>query len=316
MNTKITVLLVDAFTTVPGKGNRAGVVLDATGLSASQMQAIAALINVSETAFMIPTPETDDHELWVRYFTPAMEVPTCGHATIGSHFARSSALGMDNGRVIAKIGAGNLPVDICTESGRKKVVMTQGEIRFTPEYDANLRMEILKALGLEPSDMIRDLPIQEVSTGHSKVMVPITSVEKLDSLKPDMDRLKEISRKISCNGYFVFAFNEDGDECLTSGRMFAPIAGIDEDPVTGNGNGPCGAYISRYGLLPDAPVFTYKGRQGVAMGKEGVIEVTVHRKDGEPRTIQVGGTAVKAGTMKVVLTADASGNPCARPAYS
>ncbi|WP_147822091.1 PhzF family phenazine biosynthesis isomerase [Salidesulfovibrio onnuriiensis] len=316
MEKTITVLLVDAFTTVPGKGNRAGVVLDATGLDDGQMQAIATLVNVSETAFMIPTPDRDDHELWVRYFTPAMEVPTCGHATIGSHFARSTALGMNNGRVVARIGAGILPVDIGMENNRRTIVMTQGEIIFTPEYGETLRDEILEALGLDASDLIEGLPVQEVSTGHSKVMVPITSVERLDSLRPDMERLREISGRIACNGYFVFAFNDETDECLTSGRMFAPAAGIDEDPVTGNGNGPCGAYLSRYGRIPDAPVFAYKGRQGVTMGREGVIEVTVHRENGAPKTIQVGGTAVEAGSMEVLLTEDASGKPCARPVSS
>ncbi len=313
MNKKISVLLVDAFTTTPGKGNRAGVVLDASDLNKEQMQAIAKLANVSETAFMIPTPESNDHALQVRYFTPTVEVPSCGHATIASHFARSNSLSMDNGRVIAKIGAGILPVDISMQDGVKKVIMTQGEIKFTPEYDETLRLEILKALGLDSVDMIAELPVQEVSTGHSKVMIPINSVQKLDSLTPDMDSLKAISKEINCNGYFVFAFNEEEDECLTSGRMFAPIAGIDEDPVTGNGNGPCGAYLSRYGRLPDVPMFSYMGRQGVAMGKEGVIEVTVHRENGIPKTMQVGGTAVVAGSMDVILTEDASGNPVARP---
>lgn len=316
MNKKVTVLLVDAFTTLPGKGNRAGVVLDATGLSASQMQAIATLVDVSETAFMIPTPGENEYELQVRYFTPATEVPSCGHATIASHFARSKARGMDNGRVIAKIGAGILPVDISVENGTRTVVMTQGEIIFTPEYDESVKRDILMALGLNGSDLIKGLPVQQVSTGHSKIMVPITSVEKLDSLTPDMARLAEISGQIECNGYFVFAFNEAGDECLTSGRMFAPAAGIDEDPVTGNGNGPCGAYLSANGLLPDVAVHSYKGRQGVTMGKEGVITVTVHRENGAPKTIQVGGTAVETGTMEVVLIADASGNPCARSACS
>lgn len=313
MKHTVTVLLVDAFTTTPGKGNRAGVVLDASGLSDDQMQAIAALVNVSETAFMIPTLEQDGYELEVRYFTPATEVPSCGHATIASHFARSRAMGLSNTQVIARIGAGILPVDIVTANDSPKIIMTQGEVRFTPEYDDSIKDRIFKALGLQKTDVVNDLPIQEVSTGHSKVMVPIHSVQVLDNLSPDMDSLSAISRDTGCNGYFVFALNEKDDPCLTSGRMFAPIAGIDEDPVTGNGNGPCGAYLSRYGILPDVDAFSYLGRQGVAMGKEGVVEVTVHRTDGMPQTIQVGGTAVEAGEMQVRLTEDAQGQVLAIP---
>ncbi|EPR37175.1 phenazine biosynthesis protein PhzF family [Desulfovibrio sp. X2] len=307
MNKEITVLLVDAFTAVPGKGNRAGVVLDALGLDAREMQAVAALVNVSETAFMLPVAQPAEYELRVRYFTPTTEVPSCGHATIASHFARSEALGIESGRVVAKIGAGILPVDITGTNGRKKIVMTQGAVAFTPPYDSPTRAAILAALGLREDDLVPDLPVQEVSTGHSKVMVPIRSVRTLDALAPDMAALVAVSRKTGCNGYFVFAMNGPDDPCLTSGRMFAPISGIDEDPVTGNGNGPCGAYLSRYGILPDAPRTAYCGRQGVAMGKEGVVEVVVHRADGRPVTIQVAGTAVKAGEMRVRLSHDAQG---------
>jgi len=311
MEKHITVLLVDAFTATPDKGNRAGVVLDASALDDKEMQAIASLVDVSETAFMIPTKGRADYDLEVRYFTPTTEVPSCGHATIASHYARSEALGMDNGRVVAKIGAGILPVDILTVGNEKKVVMTQGEIEFSPEYDEPIKSRILKALGLSEEDVISELPIQEVSTGHSKVMIPIHSVQKLDALHPDMDGLIKISQEINCNGYFVFAFNGKDDSCLTSGRMFVPVAGINEDPVTGNGNGPCGAYLSRYGRLPKTGKTSYFGRQGVAMGKEGVVEVTVHCTGGRPKTIQVGGTAVKAGEMHLILTDNGSGHPSA-----
>ena len=299
---RVPVLLVDAFTTTPGKGNRAGVVLDATGLSADEMQAIAALVNVSETAFMIPTPDREDYELQVRYFTPSTEVPICGHATIASHFARTEKLGIDNGRFTAKVGAGILPVDVMTIENEKKVIMTQGEIKASPLYDDEINAEILSALGLDLDDTITQLPIQEVSTGHSKVMVPIKSVEKLDSLTPDMPALVAASEKIDCNGFFVFAFNGPKDDCLTSGRMFAPAIGIDEDPVTGNGNGPCGAYLSYYGILPPDSVYTYQGRQGVAMGKEGVMEVTVQRGEEGPKTVLVAGTAVIAEEMVVEIS--------------
>ncbi|MGE4422404.1 MAG: PhzF family isomerase [Pseudodesulfovibrio sp.] len=302
MTRTISVFLADAFTTVPGKGNRAGVVLDASDLSDEAMQAVAALVGVSETAFLSPAPEGADFDLVQRYFTPEVEVPTCGHATIGSHFVRARALGMAHGRVRIKTGAGVLPIDIETVDGALKVTMTQGAVAFTPPYDAPVREAILKALGLTPSDLADRLPVQEVSTGHSKVMVPIRSVAVLDGLKPDMAALRALSREIGCNGYFVFVLNGAEDPCLTSGRMFAPAVGIDEDPVTGNGNGPCGAYLSRYGVLPDRPVFGYLGRQGVAMGREGIIEITVTRDADGPHTVQVGGTAVEAGRMEIELS--------------
>jgi len=306
MSKHVSVLLVDAFTTIPGKGNRAGVVLDASGLTAEEMQAVAKAVNVSETAFMIPAPDRDDYDLEVRYFTPSVEVPICGHATIGSYFARAEVLGIDNGRLVAKTGAGVLPVDIVTDNGVRKIVMTQGSPSLTPPYDESICCEILAALGLTLKDVAAELPIQEASTGHSKVMVPIKSVETLDGLTPDMDGLIRCSNKIGCNGFFVFALNDEADPCLTSGRMFAPVIGIEEDPVTGNANGPCGYYLSEHGVLPDEKKYTYQGRQGVAMGKAGIIEVIVHRHADESKTIQVAGTAVDGGEIMVELNDDGS----------
>lgn len=275
--------------------------MDAEDLSTDEMQAVAALAGVSETAFMIPTPGEDEYDMIVRYFTPTTEVPSCGHATIAAHHARSRAIGAEHGRVTVKTGAGVLPVDIATEEGVLKVVMTQGDVAFGLPYDDEDLAMILAALGVSPEDLMAGMPVQEVSTGHSKVMVPVRSVDKLNALTPDMAALTEASRKIGCNGFFVFAINGEGDECLTSGRMFAPAIGIDEDPVTGNGNGPCGAYLSHHDWLPPVPVFSYLGRQGTAMGREGIIGVIVHRGDDGPESIQVGGTAVEAGELKVEL---------------
>jgi len=306
MSKHVSVLLVDAFTTTPGKGNRAGVVLDASGLTTEEMQAVAKTVNVSETAFMIPASDRDGYDLEVRYFTPSIEVPICGHATIGSHFARAEAFGINKDRLVAKTGAGILPVDIVTENGVRKIVMTQGSPSLTPPYDDSICCEIHAALGLTLDDVSADLPIQEASTGHSKVMVPIKSVETLDGMTPDMEGLTKCSNKIGCNGFFVFAFNDAPDLCLTSGRMFAPAIGIEEDPVTGNANGPCGYYLTEHGVLPDEKKHTYKGRQGVAMGKAGIIEVIVHRHADGSKTIQVAGTAVDAGEITVELNDDGS----------
>ena len=72
---------VDAFTTEPFCGNPAGVVLDARGLSDATMQQIAREMNLSETAFLLP-PTLRSADLQIRWFTPAAEVPLCGHATI------------------------------------------------------------------------------------------------------------------------------------------------------------------------------------------------------------------------------------------
>jgi PhzF family phenazine biosynthesis protein len=75
--------------------------------------------------------------------------------------------------------------------------------------------------------------------------------------------------------------------------MFAPVIGIAEDPVTGNANGPLGAYLVKYRLVPvSGSPFTFKGRQGEAIGRPGTVEVTVEIAAGRPKQVKVGGNAV------------------------
>lgn len=97
---------------------------------------------------------------------------------------------------------------------------------------------MLGGLRIGASDLL-DMPVQVVSTGHSKVMVPLKSRDLLNSLAPDMPLLSDFSRQIGCNGVFPFVVGNDQIFC-THGRMFASAIGIDEGPVAGNANGPAG----------------------------------------------------------------------------
>jgi len=146
---------------------------------------------------------------------------------------------------------------------------------------------------LKLSDLDNRCPVRIVSTGHSKVMIGINSRTKLNSLSPDLAKLNEISKTIKCSGYFVFTFDSDNTDILTHGRMFAPAIGIPEDPVTGNANGPLGAYIVYHGLAKhDNHLFQFKSQQGEAMGRPGTVNVTVEIKEGKPVKVKVGGQAV------------------------
>ncbi len=294
---EVTIYLVDAFTATPGEGNRAGVVFDAGHLSVDEMQAIAAFANVSETAFLINANAADDYDLHVRYFTPSTEVPICGHATIASHFLRSLKLNLPSGRVMAKTGAGILPVDIERTNDDIKIIMTQGKPEIGDILNEDHIDEALSALGLLRNDLIEDLPVQSTSTGHGKVIIPIKEVEKLHQLTPDKEALKRLTKKIGHTGYFVMTIHDDGPY-KTHGRMFAPAIGIDEDPVTGNGNGPAGLYMAHHGVLDFDKSTSYYGIQGEEMGKPGVIEVRVFKEKNAISKIQVAGSAVEAGQLK------------------
>ncbi|AIQ57579.1 PhzF family isomerase [Paenibacillus borealis] len=285
---------VDAFTTEKFKGNPAGVVLNADGLTEQEMLSIARELNNSETAFVL-SPDGPDHELRIRYFTPTIEVPVCGHATIAAHYVRAAIHQLAEGTVLHKISLGILPVDIKKEDNDYSIVMTQGSIEFSEPFSGDIQERIIASLSLKPEELDPRCPVQIVSTGHSKVMIGIRSRSILDHLQPDSRALAQLSKEIGCNGYFVFTLDSESDEIFSHGRMFAPAIGIEEDPVTGNANGPLGAYLVRHGLAGQTGgSFTFQAEQGTAIGRSGMVRVTVEIAGGEPVEVKIGGRAVIA----------------------
>lgn len=266
------VLQVNAFTTTPLSGNPAGVVLDCAGVSTATMQAIARELNNPETAFVFGQ---QDHDLYVRYFTPTVEVPICGHATIAAHYAMASLGLRTTGVCRQRSAAGLSDVEVLDLDGDFAVRMHQGPARLEPPLPADVARRVTAALGLAPSD-VTPWPVQIVGTGHSKVIVGVESRTALREMAPDMAALVAISQRLQCNGYFCFTRDVDDATLMAECRMFAPAIGIPEDPVTGNGHGPLGAYLAAHGLLD-----LFEGRlvfwssQGVTLGRPGRVRVAV-----------------------------------------
>jgi PhzF family phenazine biosynthesis protein len=296
---------VDAFTRTRFTGNPAGVVPDAAGLDEAQMQAIARELNNSETAFILP-PRGPDHDVHVRFFTPTTEVPVCGHATIASHYVRAIEGAAVQGTVHQLTGAGVLAVDVePLERGDFRIWMHQREPVFGDILAGEQRGALLAALHLVDDDLGRG-PVQIVSTGHSKVMVPLRDRARLDALAPDLAALASLSRAIGCNGYHAFTLADPAPDTLAHARMFAPAIGIAEDPVTGNANGPLGAYLVQHGLVPSALLSSGLSgwiQQGEAMGRPGrvKVEVAVDAVGRRPTAVRIGGDAVVAfrGEMRL-----------------
>lgn len=283
---------VDSFTKEKFMGNPAGVVLNADGLTDQEMLSIAREMNNSETAFIFK-PDGNDHEVKIRYFTPKTEVPVCGHATIAAHYVRAIEQKLNTSTVMHKIGIGVLPVEIIKESNDYSIMMTQGKIEFYPQLNKQKRDSIVNSLGLKEVELDQRCPIQIVSTGHSKVMIGIKTRRRLNELSPDILKLTQLSKTINCNGYFVFTMESGLKDILTHGRMFAPAIGVNEDPVTGNANGPLGAYLVKHGLVKhNNSNFSFTGEQGYAIGRSGLVNVTVQLKRGEPEQVKIGGRAV------------------------
>lgn len=279
---------VDAFTSVPFRGNSAGVVLHADGLSEAQMQLIARELRHSETAFLLTS---DDSDVRIRYFTPTVEVPICGHATVAAHYVRANVLGLGNSTVWQTSLAGRHRVDIEATGNDYRISLEQGVPGFEPPLEGAIRGAIIDALHLSEDDMLAGLPIQVATTGHSKMMIPLKPEVDLYALSPDLQALTAISQQIGCNGFFPFQIRPG--ENATDGRMFSPAIGIVEDPVTGNANGPMGAWLVHHELMAhDGKTLRVQGHQGRALGRDGIVDVTVTIRDNQPEKVTITGSAV------------------------
>lgn len=291
---------VDSFTTEKLKGNPAGVVLEADQLTVAQMQGIARELNNSETAFILKA-ENSSNFCKIRYFTPATEVPFCGHATIASHHILATIHKMDTCQYFQESNIGIIPIEINRFDNHYHISLNQHQIEIGQVVEPQNTVEILDAIGLQKEDLFEGLPLQIISTGHSKVIIPISNKNRLNQLEPNFHQLSCISKSIKCNGFFVVALNEN--DSTTYGRMFAPIIGINEDPVTGNANGPLGVYLVHNNfVIPNNGLYEFEAIQGEAMGRTGKMKVQVSVDSNQkPIGIKITGTAVTIFETEFIL---------------
>ncbi|RXT03817.1 PhzF family phenazine biosynthesis protein [Ammoniphilus sp. CFH 90114] len=296
---KIKVYHVDAFTSEPFGGNAAGIVPDAKELSMEEMQKIARELNLSETAFILPTQDSKA-DFRIRYFTPTNEIDFCGHATVGLSWllATEYEWGERADRVVLETYIGLVPVEWNKEEGRLKgVVMTQVPPKIREDFfDIHL---IAEWVGVSVEDIDSRYPIKCAHTGNWHLLVPIKNQEAIDQASPKLSELEAMNREknIVTTHLFTFDTKEEGYDLYT--RDFAPAVGIAEDPVTGSANGALAGYLVLEGFLNRHQAHTLKIAQGHTVGRPGTLEVSISPGDKEP-VIKVGGAAVV--TIEGMLT--------------
>ncbi len=204
---RIPIFQLDAFTTRRFSGNPAAVMPMQSFPPDAVLQAIAAENNLSETAFLVP--EGGDYRL--RWFTPVIEVPLCGHATLASAAVVMERLEPGRGRVLFHSASGPLTVNR-TDSG------------YVMDFPVRLSEPVSTPPGLV--EALGVVPI-EVFVNAFNYMALLESAQVLRELAPDMAALARIDRP----GVIVTAAG-DGVYDFVS-RYFAPAKGIPEDPVTG-----------------------------------------------------------------------------------
>ncbi len=211
---------VDAFAAAPFKGNQACVVepLDAWP-QAAWMQALAAENNQAETAFLLKTP--DPARFGLRWFTPAVEVPLCGHATLASGHVLFSELGLAADRLTFEtLRSGPLTVS-------RAGAGYEMDFPSQPPHQIATPAGLAEALGVEP---------QEVWAGPYLVAI-LDSEAAVRALAPDLAAVKVICSEATGGGrgnVGVAALADPDQPYEVVSRFFAPGSGIPEDPATGS----------------------------------------------------------------------------------
>ena len=277
---------VSAFTRTPGHGNRAGVVLDAAGLSEGEMQRLAAFLDAPETVFVT---RMEGGLVRVRYFTPTQEVAFCGHATVALGLLLAQEGHWAGEALALETLMGRVPLRLVSEAGVPHQVWMEQPRHESRPVGRELRADLAAALGLDARMVHRGLPLAAASTGLWSVFVPLLDSLLLDALEPDLEAIAELSRRLGVDS--VYAYAPLGVSRFAA-RDFAPVLGIPEDPVTGSAGGALLGLLAAQGRLP-----LRGGRacgviyQGHALGTPGEVEVEVEMRGEQVVAVHVGGCA-------------------------
>jgi PhzF family phenazine biosynthesis protein len=260
----IPIYQVDAFTRSPFKGNPAGVCLLDHARPDEWMQCVAMEMNLSETAFLLP--EGEGYRL--RWFTPAVEVDLCGHATLASAHVLA-----ENGQL--------LPGDTTrffSRSGQLTARLAENGL-----IELDFPAKLLEAAPA-PAGLIEALGVEPVFVGKNvfDYLVEVASENEVVQANPDIALLKQVPAR----GVILTSRSEQYDFIS---RFFAPQVGVAEDPVTGSAHCCLAPYWAE--KLGKQELFAY---QASRRGGELFLRV-----EGERVIIQGRAVTVICGTLMV-----------------
>ena len=299
----------DVFTDRMFGGNPLAVVLDAAGLSAEQMQAIALEFNYSETTFVLP-PDDPSNTAKVRIFTPRTEVPFAGHPNVGTAFvlARESpfaaqASASAGGTFLFEEIAGVVPLKLLREHGGT----VGAELRAPQALSRRTivsREQAAACLSLDVPDIAMHVhPPQIVSVGLPFLVVELASRDALRRSKPNFAAHAELLPLDGSDAIFAYCRAREessADAAVLHARTFSPLDGIIEDPATGSA---CAAAIALLATLDprDRAETAWRIHQGVDMGRPSLLFGRTAKNQGIVIGTHIGGrcVAVLEGSLEL-----------------
>lgn len=276
--------LVNAFTDLPFNGNATGVVILNGNLSDDEMQNIAKDLNQSETVFV---QRLDVGIYSTRFFTTLREINLCGHATIATFYALCTneyIQPIENGiiKITQHTKNEKIPVELEYFNGRIKSVhmILKAEVCDFELENYN----IAQALNISQNDIgfaDKDCVPVKINTGSSDIVIPVKNLEILENLKPDYDKILEISNKENLTSFQVFCMEKDG---IVRQRTFSPIIGVKEEAGSGTSTGATLYYINKY---YSENIKSIKSVQGIELNRKSSLEAEMI----DENKVRVGGRA-------------------------
>lgn len=269
----VDVYVANVFSKDNSGGNKAGVVLLGDKLNEAEKTNIAYRLGYSETAFVSRSSRAD---FKLEYFTPAGEVPLCGHATIGTFVVLRHLFMLKKHDYTIETKSGILRITVEPDG---RIFMEQN----TPQFYQRLNPGHIRKC-FDVDGISKTLPVQIVSTGLKDILVPIHNPVVLEKMAPNFDAISEISRETDCVGIHAFSLVQ-GTDVTAICRNFAPLYGIDEEAATGTSNCALACYLYRYVDKQNQYVF----EQGYNLKSVSRIYVHIESENDAIRSVFVGG---------------------------
>ncbi|MEH6625915.1 MAG: PhzF family phenazine biosynthesis protein [Motiliproteus sp.] len=279
---------LDVFTDTPFAGNPLAVFPDAEGLDSRLMQSIARELNLSETVFI--GQATAPNRFAMRIFTPSQEMPFAGHPTVGTALLleRLGMLDPASGdkhqlQLILEQGIGDVAVSIDLQAKTARFKTAQlPQVTDSPLSKADAS----ELLGLR-SEQVRRQPFI-ASCGYPFHMIELNDLQALAAAKLNSSSWEEkLSTQIAPE---IYLYCRPGENTDIRARMFAPAAGITEDPATGSA---AAALVGALGMQQQGDGILQLGiEQGVEMGRSSSISSSVCFQNSAVTAVYIAGKAV------------------------
>jgi len=288
--------LFSAFTGTAFGGSHAGIIYDGEALSADQMQQIAREVGAPATCFVM---RVDEHDVRVRFFSTAQEYPMCGHGTLALMTGLISRRYLDiSTGMTENVGlhtpASSIVVRVChQEDGRIEVMLNLKPAVF--ESAAISADQLRKLFGGNANDLEISLPVEFTASDFSHLVIPLSTLNGVQSLAPDFDRLRDFCERSDIDTVVFFCPQTVEPGNTVHCREFAPRAGTPEVPAAGTTNRALACYLARHGLIESVgqePCIV-RAEQGYEMGRPSLVTTSVVLDGKVPTDLWVGGLATQ-----------------------